>query len=97
MPYIRSMEYPEEVITESKKGKKEVRKLIDRGSFVRYEYIDPDTGERGESKIKLVLKGKTVEEYFIIPVKGGRSLMLKAEEKGARKIWDGEKAVDLFE
>lgn len=91
------MEYPEEVMTESRKGKKEVRRLIDRGAFVRYEYIDPDTGERGENKIKLILKGKTVEEYFIIPVKGERFLMLKAEEKGERKIWDGEKAVDLFE
>jgi len=91
------MEYPEDVITESKKGKKEVRKLIDRGSFVRYEYIDPDTGKRSESKIKLVLKSDHIEEYFIVPMKDGRGLVLKAEEKGERKIWDGEKAIELFE
>lgn len=93
------MEYPEEVITESRKGKKEARQLIDRGCFVRYEYIDPETGERSEDKLKLVLRKEqgAVEEYFVIPVKGNRCLMLRAEEKGERKLWDGGKAVDLFE
>jgi len=93
------MEYPEEVVTESRRGKREVRRLVDRGVFVRYEYADPATGERAENKVKLVLKSENgaIEEYFVIPVRGERSLMLRAEERGDRKIWDGERAVDLFE
>ena len=89
---------PEEVLTRSKKGKMEVRKLIDRGQYVRYEYLDPQSGERSENKVKIVLKSKEgkVEEHFIIPLKG-KSLLLPAEEKGERKVWDGEKGVELFE
>lgn len=93
--------YPEEVITISKKGKREVRALIDRGKFVRYEYLDPETGEKSENKVKLVLlneKGDQ-EEYFIIPLKQrDRFLLLRAETKPPRKIWDRElkRAVDLF-
>ena len=96
------MEYPEDVITVSKKGKREVRALIDRGKFVRYEYLDPKTGEKSENKIKIVLlpeKGEQ-EEYFIIPLRQeGRFLLMKAETKPARKVWDRNlnKAVELFE
>ena len=93
--------YPEEVITVSKKGKREVRALIDRGKYVRYEYLDPQTGKKTENKIKLVLlneKGEQ-EEYFIIPLKqANRFLLLKVEPKPRRKIWDKEKgeAVEMF-
>ncbi len=94
--------YPEEVITVSKKGKREVRALIDRGKYVRYEYLEPETGKRSENKIKLVLlneKGEQ-EEYFIIPLKQkDRFLLLKAEVKSPHKLWDREKgkSVKLFE
>ncbi len=93
------MKYPSEVLTKSKKGKVEVRSLIDSGTFVRYEYLDPKTGERSENKVKLVLyNGKDYEEYFIIPLKQrNRFLLLKAEKKGARSIWNGEEAVSMFE
>ncbi len=93
------MEYPKEVLTVSKKGKVEVRKLIDRGEFVRYEYLDPKTGKKSENKVKIVLRNSKgeVEEYFIIPLKQrGRYLLLRAENKGPRMLWDGEKAVPLF-
>ena len=91
------MKYPEEVLTKSKKGKIEVRNLIDHGKFVRYEYLDPITGERSENKVKIILyNGNDYEEYFIIPLKQkNKYLMLKAEKKGERKLWDGEKSVDL--
>ncbi|PKK81379.1 MAG: hypothetical protein CVT47_02730 [Thermoplasmata archaeon HGW-Thermoplasmata-2] len=93
------MKYPPEVLTVSKKGKTEVRHLIDKGKFVRYDYLDSENGKPvEESKVKLVLiaENGATEEFFVIPMKGGaRSLMLKAEEKGERKIWDGEKAVEL--
>ena len=50
-----------------------------------------------DGKVKLVLlaeSGKT-EEFFIIPTKSGRDLLIHAAEKGARKIWDGTHAVDV--
>ncbi len=93
------MNYPEEVLTKSKKGKIEVRSLVDFGTFVRYEYLDSETGKREENKIKIVLyNGKDYEEYFIIPLKQkNRFLLLKAEKRENRKLINGEKIVDLFE
>jgi hypothetical protein len=92
------MKYPEEVLTKTKKGKIEARQLIDRGRFVRYEYIDPESGKKSENKVKLVLISESnEEEFFVIPVKDGRYLMLPTESKGERKIWDNveKKVVDL--
>ncbi len=90
--------FPDEVLTKTKKGETEVRSLVDRGRYVRYRYLHPDTGEPMEGgKLKLVLiseSGKT-EEYFVIPTKSRRDLLLPAAEKGERKIWDGTQAVDL--
>ncbi len=90
--------FPDEVLTRTKKGEIEVRSLIDRGRYVRYHYLHPDTGEPMEGgKVKLVLLSEsgTTEEFFIIPTKSKRDLLLPAAEKGARKIWDGHQAVDL--
>ena len=90
--------FPSEVLTRTKKGEVEVRSLIDRGRYVRYNYLDPETGESMEGgKVKLVLlpdAGRT-EEYFIISMKSKRDLLIPASEKGARKLWDGTRAVDL--
>jgi len=92
--------FPDEVLTRTKKGEIEVRSLIDRGRYVRYNYLHPETGEPMEGgKVKLVLlaeDGRT-EEFFIIPTKSKRDLLIPAAEKGARKVWDGQRAVDLFE
>ena len=83
------MNYPTEVLTTSKKGKVEVRSLIDTGNFVRYQYLDPNTGEKTENKIKLVLKTEQgFEEFFIIPMKGNKNLLIPLESKGSRKLWD---------
>ena len=90
--------FPEEVLTRTKAGELEVRSLIDRGRFVRYNYLHPDTAQPMEGgKVKLVLislDGK-VEEFFVIPTKSRRDLLIPAPEKGARKVWDGARAVDL--
>ena len=92
------MGYPEQVLTKSKKGKVEVRKLIDSGRFVRYEYIDPETGKLTQNKYKLLLIiGDRMEEFFIVPLKDGRYLMIPTETKGERMVWDGEKAVGVGE
>ena len=47
--------------------------------------------------MKLVLlsqSGKT-EEFFVIPTKSMRDLLIPAPEKGPRKVWDGTQAVDV--
>ena len=92
-------EYPDEVLTKSKKGKIEVRNLIDYGTFVRYEYLDPESGERSENKVKIVLyNGEEYEEYFVIPLKQkNRALLLKAEKKPNRKLWKDGEILDLYE
>ncbi len=90
--------FPEEVLTRTKKGDVEVRSLIDRGRYVRYSYLQPDTGEPMEGgKVKLVFFADSgaKEEYFIIPTKSKRDLLIPATERGARKVWDGTKPVDL--
>ena len=90
--------FPEEVLTKTKKGDIEVRWLVDEGHYVRYKYVNPETHEDKEgSKTKLVLiaDGGNQEEFFVIPTKGGRYLLIKAQTKGVRKLWDGEKAVGL--
>src|SRR5437899_8896043 len=46
--------FPDEVLTRTKKGEIEVRSLIDRGRYVRYSYLHPETGEPMEGgKMKL--------------------------------------------
>ncbi len=90
--------FPDEVLTKTKKGEIEVRSLIDRGRYVRYNYLHPETGEPMEGgKVKLVLLAESgaAEEFFIIPTKSQRDLLIPAAEKGARKIWDGKQPVDL--
>ena len=90
--------FPDEVLTRTKKGEIEVRSLVDRGRYVRYNYLAPETGEPMErGKVKLILlsqSGKT-EEFFVIPTKSRRDLLIPAPEKGPRKVWDGTQAVDV--
>lgn len=90
--------FPEDVLTRTKKGELEVRSLIDRGRFVRYNYLHPETGEpmeRGKVKLVLISDSGRTEEYFIIPTKSKRDLLIPASEKGSRKVWDGRRAVDM--
>jgi hypothetical protein len=90
--------FPDEVLTRTKKGEVEVRSLIDRGRYVRYNYLDPETGEAmegGKAKLVLISEAGRTEGYFLIPTKSKRDLLIPASEKGARKIWDGTRAIDL--
>ena len=90
--------FPDDVLTRTKKGELEVRSLIDRGRYVRYNYLHPESGEPMEGgKVKLVLIPESGEpqEFFIIPTRSGRDLLIPTAEKGARKVWDGSRAVDL--
>lgn len=88
------MEYPESVITKDRKGNKEVRLLIDKGTFVRYKYMDPKTGKIVEKgKYSIILQAPKGEEHlYIIPIKGDRALVVYPKsEAEERKVWNKDK------
>ena len=86
------MDFPESVLTRSKKGKVEVRSLDHRGSYVVCKYLDPQTMKLADTKRKLVLKDEhgKIMEYFIIPLKStNRALLVTPEgEEKARQLWN---------
>jgi len=86
--------YPDSVLTQGKKGL-EVRTLVTRGKFVICEYRDPNTMQLVDKKQKWILKDEkgNVKEYFIIPLKDGRKLMVEPKEKKSEdiKVWNREK------
>lgn len=85
--------YPESVITKSRKGEIQVRTLISKGRYVKYNYKNPKTGKILENgKFSIILNGK--EHYYMIPMKGGRFLAIPVKN-GKRKIWDGKKAINV--
>jgi len=95
------MDYPYPVITGDKKGSKEVRLLVDKGRFVRYQYMDPRTGDTVENgKYSLILQTPKGEEHlYIIPIKGNRALVVYPKDKAKeRKVWNPakKKAEKLF-
>jgi len=51
--------------------------------------------EGGKVKLVLIAESGRTEEFFVIPTKSKRDLLIPAPEKGARRIWDGTRAVDL--
>jgi len=96
------VEFPESVLTRSKKGKLEVRGLDHRGSYVMCKYLDPKTMKLADTKRKLILKdeeGKIIE-YFMIPLRdSNRSLLISPEpEEKDRQVWNAklEKAEEIW-
>jgi hypothetical protein len=90
------MEFPESVLTKSKKGKLEVRGLEHRGSYVLCKYLDPNTMKLADTNRKLVLKDEEgkITEYFMIPLKDPKRALLvspEAEEKD-RQVWNEKRA-----
>ncbi|MCD6483190.1 MAG: hypothetical protein J7K83_02890 [Candidatus Aenigmarchaeota archaeon] len=91
--------YPESVITVSKRGKKEVRILDKRGRFVIYGYKLLENGKmENKKKICLLDENGKREDYFMIPLKDGRILLLPEKEIKNVKVWNEkeEKEEDLF-
>jgi hypothetical protein len=86
------MNYPKEVLTKNN----EVRVLEDKGTFIKYTYVDPKTNKPiKEGKYSLILKGKEQRHLFIIPLKGNKSMIVKDEiDNEKRKVWDKNKVVD---
>ncbi|MBW2992632.1 hypothetical protein KY345_05435 [Candidatus Woesearchaeota archaeon] len=88
------MKYPDSVITEDKKGNKEIRLLVDKGGYVRYRYMDPKTNKLVEKgKYSIILKTpKGEEQLYLIPIKGNRALVVYPKTKAKeRKVWDKSK------
>jgi outer membrane lipoprotein-sorting protein len=92
------MEYPKEVLTKNKKGEYEVRLLVSKGKYVKYQYMDPKTGKIVENgKFSIIMKSESGEEHlYLIPMKGRFLAIPVKDEKKHRKVWDGEKAVELW-
>lgn len=91
--------YPGDVLTRNRKGEVEVRRLISRGSFVKYDYILESSGKVSESgKFSIILKSDdgSEEHYFMIPIKGRWMAIPEKSTKG-RKLWDdkAKKAVEI--
>jgi len=85
------MEFSEEVLTKSKKGKIEVRALDSRGEYIVTKYLDLKTLKLSDKKKKLTLKSEDgkIEEYFIIPIQQKRSLLITGDkEEKERKVWN---------
>jgi len=91
-------EFPSSVMTEDRKGNKEVRILLDKGKFVRYQYMDPATGKIVEKeKMSIILKNNEGKEehLYIIPLQPNKSLVIKPKgEKKDRRVWNSETGKD---
>ena len=89
-------ECPPETITFDRKGNKEVRLLVDKGRFVRYQYMDPPSGKIVEKgKFSIILKNeKGKEEHlYIIPLKEKKALVVwPGQEKKERMVWSNQKS-----
>jgi len=86
------MAYPDSVISTSTKGKKEARILLDRGEYVRYTYVDPETSNLiKDGKETIILKSRVgkLEKIFILPLQGNRSFAFRKKDTNlSSKVWD---------
>ncbi len=93
------MKYTESVLTKNRKGETEVRRLVSRGRFVKYDYILADSGKVSEGgKFSIILKDEKGKEehYFMIPMKG-RFMAIPEKTTKPRKVWNekAEKVEDV--
>lgn len=86
------MEYPEEAVVETAKGK-EVRILKTQGQdFVVYRYLSLKTNQFEKKYSILLRSGNDIEHLFIVPTKTGKELVVKHKiEKPGKAIFDDKK------
>jgi hypothetical protein len=86
------MDFPQTVLTTSKKGRLEVRALESRGSFVICKYLDSKTLKPADMKKKLILRSSNgdLAEYFIVPLKDpNRALLISSQpDEKERQVWN---------
>ncbi|GEM_PF-2815008 len=89
--------YPEECITKAGSGKLEARVLEEMGEYVRYGYVDAETG-RKIGKYALLLKNDKGEydHMMIVPTKDGKEYVVYHKKGGTKKLYD-EKKDDVVE
>ena len=82
-------EYPKDVVAISMQGKAEVRILIDKGRFVKYNYKDIKTG-RVTSKFSIILRNSAGKEEHLtmIPLKGRFLALPMKGDRSSRKVWN---------
>ncbi len=88
------MKYPKETLTKNQ----EVRVLEEKGSYIKYTYIDPKKNKPiKKGKYSLILKSENSKRHlFVIPLKTGKSMIVKDEiDNEKRKVWDKNKAIDV--
>jgi len=92
------VDFPEEAITTTKKGKKEARVLKEKGEYVWYAYVDLEKGkEEKKTKLVLIQPGREMREFFVFPTSDGKKYLLApTETKGARAVFDREKGKMVF-
>ncbi|MFO8016795.1 MAG: hypothetical protein R6U32_06845 [Candidatus Woesearchaeota archaeon] len=86
------MKCPAKTLTKIEGGKTACKVLVDEGRFVRYSYIDTDTG-RVEERYSIILdNGKEKDHYFIEQKHGKEEITKRTQEKESRKrkIWDSK-------
>jgi len=73
------MAYPKETLT--KKG--EVRVLEEMGEYIKYTYVDSETGKLvKKGKYSLILKsGSSKRHVFVVPLKNGKSMVVKDQDE----------------
>ena len=88
------MKYPKETLAKSSSGKLEARVLVEKGKYVRYTYVYPETGKevkKGKESIWLKSDSGRTEHLFFIPMKDKSLVIRKVESPSGRKIWDAKK------
>jgi hypothetical protein len=88
------MKFSDAVLTKAKGGRIELRAVDSREEYVLCKYLDTKTLRPADKKKKLCLRDKddSIQEYFIIPLKDKRSLLVASgkKEKNA-KVWNERK------
>jgi hypothetical protein len=88
------MTYPNGTFTKNK----EVRVLEEKGQYVKYTYINADTGELiKKGKYSLLLKSEDSRKHlFIIPLKNNKSMIVKEEaDTNETRIYDKENKKEI--
>jgi hypothetical protein len=92
------MKYPDSVIAAGSKGKKEARVLVERGEYVRYTYVDPETDKPiKEGKETVILRNHLgeYEKLFIVPISGGKNFVFRKRDVDVKaKVWDKNEKKD---
>ena len=95
------MQYQGSVKTKDRKGNEEIRLLVVKGQYVRYQYLDSNINKIVQKgKTSIILKSEDKQEHLcIIPLKDNKYLLVKPkEDEKQRKVWNpkAKKEEEMF-